>query len=317
MAEHEVYFASEKQLKIYKARKIITQILLYGFLTLVGLFILMPFWYMIITSFKGKDAFEAEELKGELVLFLNKTNFSTENFAKVLGMTADSTKKSVSFGIFYLNTIIVAVASTVFTVVTSVLAAFAFARVNFKGKDVIFTILLATMMIPGEMMMITNYQTTMMLEWQNTFAALILVHGVSVFYIFYLRQTFQQIPNELFLAAKVDGYGHFRYLWRCMIPIAMPTIVTITILSLMGAWNAYIWPTLVASGSNSVLASLGIDHSMLLVSNGLMSQFTSEFSDDVPARITGSLFATVPLFIFFLIFRKYIMRGVSRSGIKG
>jgi len=167
-------------------------------------------------------------------------------------------------------------------------------------------------------MMITNYQTTMMLNWANTFAALILVHGVSVFYIFYLRQTFQQIPNELFLAAKVDGYGHFRYLWTCMIPIAMPTIVTITILSLMGAWNAYIWPTLVASGTNPVLESIGIkNHSMLLVSNGLMAQFTSEFKDNVPARITGSLFATVPLFVFFLIFRKYIMRGVSRSGIKG
>ena len=168
-------------------------------------------------------------------------------------------------------------------------------------------------MIPGEMMMITNFQTTMALNWKDTFAALILVHGVSVFYIFYLRQTFQQIPNELFLAAKVDGYGHFAYLWRCMIPIAMPTIVTIMILSLMGAWNAYIWPQLVASGTNPVFGN-----DMHLVSNGLMSKFqSSEFSSDDPAKITGSLFATIPLFIFFLVFRKYIMRGVSRSGIKG
>ena len=310
MAEHEVYFASEKQLKIYKARKIITQVLLYGFLTLVGLFILLPFWYMLITSFKSTLAFDNEELSGKLVFFLNSENFSFEQFEKVFN-------GNFSFGKFYLNTVIVAVASTAFTVVTSVLAAFAFARVNFKGKDLLFTILLGTMMVPGEMMMMTNYQTTVMLGWYNTFAALILVHGVSVFYIFYLRQTFQQIPNELFLAAKVDGYGHFQYLWKCMIPIAMPTIVTILILSLMGAWNAYIWPTLIASGKNSVLSQMGIDHSMLLVSNGLMSQFTSEFTNDTPARITGSLFATVPLFIFFLIFRKYIMRGVSRSGIKG
>ena len=306
MAEHVEYFATERQLRIYKARKILTQVLLYAFLTLVGLFILIPFWYMLITSFKSTSAFENEELSGKLVLYLNSTNFSTEQFAKVF--TGD-----FNFGTFYLNTIIVAVASTAFTVVTSVLAAFAFARVNFKGKDVIFTILLGTMMVPGEMMMMTNYQTTVSLNWENTFAALILVHGVSVFYIFYLRQTFQQIPNELFLAAKVDGYGHFQYLWRCMIPIAMPTIVTIMILSLMGAWNAYIWPTLIANGKSSVFPG----HDMRLVSNGLMSQFQGEFSNDVPARVTGSVFATVQLFIFFLIFRKYIMRGISRSGIKG
>ena len=203
MAEHEVYFASEKQLRIYKARKIITQVLLYSFLTIVGLFILFPFWYMIITSFKSTKAFENEELSGQLVFYLNSTNFSFEQFSKVF-------RGNFNFGTFYLNTIIVAVFSTAFTVVTSVLAAFAFARVNFKGKDILFTILLGTMMVPGEMMMMTNYQTTQMLGWANTFAALILVHGVSVFYIFYLRQTFQQIPNELFLAAKVDGYGHFQ-----------------------------------------------------------------------------------------------------------
>lgn len=310
MAAHEEYFATESQLRAYKARKIITQVLLYGFLTLVGLFIVLPFYYMIITSLKSTEAFENEELSGKLVLYLNSSNFSFVQFQKVL-------TGKFSFGTFYLNTVIVAVLSTTFTVVTSVLAAFAFARVNFKGKDFIFTILLGTMMVPGEMMMMTNYQTTVQLGWYNTFAALILVHGVSVFYIFYLRQTFQQIPNELFLAAKVDGYGHFAYLWKCMIPIAMPTIVTILILSLMGAWNAYIWPQLIASGDNAVMAKWGIDHSMLLVSNGLMSQFTSEFSNDTPARVTGSLFATVPLFIFFLIFRKYIMRGISRSGIKG
>ena len=306
MAEHEVYFASEAQMRRYKAQKIITQVLLYGFLTIMGLFIVIPFLYMIITSFKSTDAYNLESQKGQLVMWLNSSNFSFEQYGKVMGKSGD-------FGHYYLNTVIVAVLSTAFTVVTSVLAAFAFARVDFKGKNLIFTVLLGTMMIPGEMMMITNFQTTMALNWKDTFAALILVHGVSVFYIFYLRQTFQQIPNELFLAAKVDGYGHFAYLWRCMIPIAMPTIVTIMILSLMGAWNAYIWPQLVASGTNPVFGN-----DMHLVSNGLMSKFqSSEFSSDDPAKITGSLFATIPLFIFFLVFRKYIMRGVSRSGIKG
>ena len=310
MAEHELYFATDRQLRMYKIRKVVSKIFLYGFLSLVGLFIIIPFWYMLISAFKSTEAFNQEELSGKLVLYLHPGNFSVEQFGKVLGGSAN-------FGLFYLNTVIVAGLSTIFTVVTSVLAAFAFARVNFKGKDLLFTILLSTMMVPGEMMMMTNYQTTVSFGWYNTFAALILVHGVSVFYIYYLRQTFQQIPNELFLAAKVDGYGHFQYLWRCMIPIAMPTIVTITILSLMGAWNAYIWPTLIASGNNAFLEQFGIEHSMLLVSNGLMKQFASEFSNDTPARITGSLFATVPLFIFFIIFRKYIMRGISRSGIKG
>lgn len=303
---HEVYFATPAQMRMYKARKIIEQVLLYAFLSIIGLFIVIPFFYMVITSFKSTSAYDAEQVAGKLILYLDKSNFSVEQYVKVLGKSGD-------FGTYYLNTVIVAVASTAFTLVTTVLASFAFARVEFKGKNIIFMVLMATMMVPGEMMLLTNYQTTMSLGWRNTYAALILVHGVSVFYIFYLRQTFQQIPNELFLAAKVDGYGHFQYLWKVMIPIAMPTIVTIMILSLMGAWNAYIWPQLVASGKNPYFGN-----DMHLVSNGLMAKFqTSEFASDDPAKICGSMFATVPLFIFFLIFRKYIMRGVSRSGIKG
>ena len=170
MAEHEVYFASEAQMRRYKAQKIITQVLLYGFLTLMGLFIVIPFYYMIITSFKSTDAYNQEVLNGQLNLLLTSKNFSFEQYGKVIGKSGD-------FGLFYANTIFVAICSTAFTVVTSVLAAFAFARVNFKGKNAIFTILLGTMMIPGEMMMITNFQTTMALSWKDTFAALIFVHG--------------------------------------------------------------------------------------------------------------------------------------------
>lgn len=306
MAEHEIYFATSSQLRQYKAKKIVTQVLLYGFLTLIGLFIVLPFFYMIITSFKSTAAYDTEQAAGRLILWLDQSNFSIEQYNKVLVQGGD-------FGYYYLNTVIVAVASTAFTTVTTVFAAFAFARVEFKGKNVIFMILMATMMVPGEMMILTNYQTAISFGWRNTYAALVLVHGVSVFYIFYLRQTFQQIPNELFLAAKVDGYGHFSYLFKVMLPIGSPTIVTIMILSLMGAWNAYVWPQLIASGTNP---NFGND--MHLVSNGLMAKFqSSEFSSDDPAKICGSMFATVPLFIFFLIFRKYIMRGVSRSGIKG
>lgn len=306
MAEHEIYFASTSQMRQYKARKIITQVLLYGFLTLIGLFMVLPFFYMVITSFKSTAAYDLEQARGQLVLWLDSSNFSIEQYGKVLGEGGD-------FGYYYLNTVIVAVLSTAFTIVTTVLASFAFARVEFKGKNALFMVLMATMMVPGEMMIITNFQTALSFGWRNTYEALILVHGVSVFYIFYLRQTFQQIPNELFLAAKVDGYGHFSYLLRVMIPIASPTIVTIMILSLMGAWNAYIWPTLIASGPNPTFGN-----DMHLVSNGLMAKFqSSEFASDDPAKICGSMFATVPLFIFFLIFRKYIMTGISRSGIKG
>jgi multiple sugar transport system permease protein len=319
MAEHEIYFTSRKQMMLYKGQKIFTQVLIYAFLTLFGLFIVFPFFYMVVTSMKSEILYDSEAARKlislvpqfESVYGLNdQGNFVRtwqlfDNYRIVL----DS---SNNFFVYYMNTIIVSVVSTAFTVVTAVLAAFAFARLEFKGKNLLFTIILATMMVPGEMMVITNFQTAATWGWQNTYAALIFVHGVSVFYIFYLRQTFQQIPNELFLAAKVDGYGHFRYLWRVMVPIGMPTIVTIIILSLMGSWNAFIWPNLIASGTNPTFG-----HTMRLVSNGLMSLFQGEYSSEDTIKVAASMVITLPLFVFFLIFRKFIMRGVSRSGIKG
>ncbi|MFA7378568.1 MAG: carbohydrate ABC transporter permease [Bacilli bacterium] len=319
MAEHEIYFTSRKQMMLYRGQRIFTQVLLYAFLTLFGLFIVFPFFYMVVTSLKSEILYDSEAARKlislvpqfESVYGLNdQGNFVRtwqlfDNYRIVL----DS---SNNFFVYYMNTIIVSVVSTAFTVVTAVLAAFAFARLEFKGKNVLFTIILATMMVPGEMMVITNFQTAATWGWQNTYAALIFVHGVSVFYIFYLRQTFQQIPNELFLAAKVDGYGHFRYLWRVMVPIGMPTVVTIIILSLMGSWNAFIWPNLIASGTNPTFG-----HTMRLVSNGLMSLFQGEYSSEDTIKVAASMVITLPLFVFFLIFRKFIMRGVSRSGIKG
>lgn len=320
--ESDMYFATPAQLRSYKTKTILRYVLLYGFLTILALFMLVPFVFMIITAFRDPDCYDWDTASKTFNLIpqwwsdkYNKPQYTLNNFITVFTYRS-SNGSSINFGLYYLNTIYVSVVGTFFTLITSILAAFAFARCNFKGKNLLFTILLATMMIPGEMMVITNYQTVKSLGWENTYAALIFVHGVSVFYIFYLRQTFQQIPNELFLAAKVDGYGHFKYLWKVMIPIASPTIVTIAILSLMGAWNAYIWPNLVASGN---FHSLGDGWSMKLVSNGLMALFTNSdtgLSRDT-VRIAGSVVVTAPLFVFFLIFRKYIMRGVSRSGIKG
>lgn len=325
MANHERYFASEAERKRWLAGYIISRILIYAFLTAFALFILLPFWFMIITSLKHASDYQNEQALGVLNLFPTRITF--KNFGTIFGATfgysahVPADREIADLGIgssgnnfaqYFINTIIVAVVSTVFMVITTVLASFAFARLEFKGKNLLFTLLLSTMMVPGEMMIITNFQTTNALGWMNTYAALIFVHGISIFYIFYLRQTFQQIPNELYLAAKVDGYGEYGYLWKVMIPIAMPTIVTITILNVMGSWNAYIWPNLVASSTNPVFGN-----SMKLVSNGLMSMFSSTFRSYDTLRIAGSMVVTAPLLITFIFFRKYIMRGVSRSGIKG
>lgn len=298
--ERELYFASPEELKRYKRKQLISNLFLYAFLSLVAAFILIPFYWMIITAFKSNSLLELEQTTGVFYFFPPEITFA--NFIRVFGAAS-----SVNFGRYYLNTIIVALSTMLMTVVTTILASFAFARLNFRMKEPLFTLMIATMMIPGEMMVITNFQTISILEWRDTFQALILPFGISVFYIFFLRQTFQQIPNELYLAAKVDGYGDFQYLWKVMIPMAMPTIVTIIILDMMGTWNAYIWPQLVTETDD-----------MLMVSNGLMSIFqSSEFANWNNIKLAASVVVTTPLLIVFMLFKNYIMRGVSRSGIKG
>ncbi len=310
MAEHAMYFADDKARRIYLTKKIVSRVFTYLFLTIFALFMLAPFVMMVSGSFINYPKFHDFIDSGKFSE-LAFSNWSFLNYKEVF----DSTK-GYSFPTFFLNTFIVAIGSTTVTVVTAVLAGFAFARLEFKGKEALFALLLATMMIPGEMMVITNLVTVLSWHWTNTFAALILVHGVSVFYVFYLRQTFQQIPNELYLAAKVDGVSDLGYLWKVMIPIAMPTITTIIILSMMGAWNSYVWPNLVANGKwlNST------NHDMRLVSNGLRDAFASNDTGETnreAVKIAGSMVVSLPLFVVFILFRKYIMRGVSRSGIKG
>ena len=318
MAAHEMYFADDRARKIYLTKKIISNVFIYLFLSIFALFLIAPFVLMVTGSFVQEDHFEAFKLGADFKE-LGFANWGFSNYKEVFNDTyvnnvGEVVKKSGNnFGVFFLNTFIVAVGSTTVTVVTAVLAAFAFARLEFKGKDALFALLLATMMIPGEMMVITNYMTVRMIGWMNTFSALILVHGVSVFYVFYLRQTFQQIPNELYLAAKVDGVSDIGYLWKVMIPIAMPTITTIIILSMMGSWNSFVWPNLVAPRT---WRDIKDGHSMMLVSNGLRSLFSQGKTQDA-VKLAGSMVISIPLFIVFIAFRKYIMRGVSRSGIKG
>ena len=319
MAEHATYFADEKSRRAYLAKQIVLKVLVYLFLTIFALFLLAPFVLMVVGSFVNAENFYQFSLKADFSE-LGFQNWGFNNYKQIFvskywdPIAEDWIDQSgQTFSVFFLNTFIVAIGSTTVTVVTAVLAGFAFARLQFKGKDALFALLLATMMIPGEMMVITNYMTVRMMGWMNTFAALILVHGVSVFYVFYLRQTFQQIPNELYLAAKVDGVSDIGYLWKVMIPIAMPTITTIIILSMMGSWNSFVWPNLVAPG-NWMDKKDG--HSMMLVSNGLRALFSQGKTLDA-VKLAGSMVISIPLFIVFVCFRKYIMRGVSRSGIKG
>ncbi len=216
--------------------------------------------------------------------------------------------KQANLGDLFLHTAYVGIVSTLLSLVITVLSAFAFARLEFKGKDTLFAALLATMMIPGELFTITNYITIDRLDWLNTYYALIVPFLVSVFYIYLLRQNFLQIPNELYLAAKVDGTSDLKYLWKVMVPLALPTLISITILKMMGAWNTYIWPKLVAN-----------DDAHKLITNGLRNAFTSDATNDTTFTIQMAAVVVVsaPLFMVFLFLRKYIMAGVSRSGIKG
>ena len=290
---------SEEELRKFKVKRTIGNILIYTFLVIFALFIIIPFYWMFATALRT-----TEELNNTVISFFPK-EWKFSNFVEAIQYASN---RGANFFRFYLNTIIVGLLTTAGTLCTTILAAFAFARLNFKGKEALFSVLLATMMIPGEIFVITNYATVSSLGWKNKYIALVLPFMVSVFYTFFLRQTFRQIPNELYLAAKVDGTSDFKYLIKVMIPMAKSTITSILILSMMGTWNAYVWPNLVAS-----------DSKMLLVSNGLLSIYkdTDGNGEIINYQMAAAVLVTVPLIIVFLLLRKQIMNGVSRSGIKG
>ena len=265
----------------------------YVFLGLMALVVLFPFYWMIISSLKT----------------LEEYRMSTPTFWPRVIMLSNylDAFTTASLGRLFLNTMYVGLVSTILSLVITILTAFAFARPEFKGKETLFALLLATMMIPGELFTITNYATINEFGWMKTFTVLIVPFLVSVFYIYLLRQNFLQIPNELYLAAKVDGCGDLKYLWKVMIPLAMPTLISITILKMMGAWNSYVWPRLVAN-----------DDAHRLITNGLRNAFTTTTGDvNYPVQMAAVAIVSAPLFLVFLFLRKYIMAGVSRSGIKG
>ena len=265
----------------------------YAFLLVMALIVLFPFYWMIISSLKN-----LAEYRLSVPTFWPKV-IMWSNYAEAF--------TTANLGRLFYNTMIVGVISTLLSLVITVLSAFAFARLEFKGRETLFTLLLATMMIPGELFTITNYSTVTQLGWMNTFKVLIIPFLVSVFYIYLLRQNFLQIPNELHLAAKVDGTSDLKYLWKVMVPLALPTLISITILKMMGAWNSYIWPRLVAN-----------DEAHRLITNGLRNAFTDTSGDvNYPVQMAAVALVSAPLFLVFIFLRKYIMAGVSRSGIKG
>ena len=281
-----------------KIAKVVKLVLIYTFLILIALIVLFPFYWMINSSLKTLDEYR----------FTIPTLFPTQGVQFVNYVTAFKAEGlTVSLGQLFINTVYVGIVSTALSLIITVLSAFAFARLEFKGKNILFAGLLATMMIPGELFTITNYSTVYTFGWTNSFIVFIVPLLVSVFFIYLLRQNFLQIPNELYLAAKVDGTSDIKYLWRVMIPLSLPTLISITILKMMGAWNSYIWPRLVAN-----------DDAHSLITNGLRNAFTETTGDvNYPVQMAAVALVSLPLFLVFLFLRKYIMKGVSRSGIKG
>lgn len=284
----------EKIEKSARDRQRVMNVVIYALLTVWAIVVLFPFYWMILTSVKSYGAYNSEYIPKLFTLSPTLQNY----------IDAFTT---VPLARYFANTLIFTVITTAIMLVVTVLAAFAFARLEFKGKNIVFTLFLSLMMIPNELVIITNYVTITNLDMRNTFLGLILPSVTSVFYIYLLKENFEQVPDELYYAAKVDGTSDFRYLRRVMIPICKPTLVTITILKVIECWNSYVWPRLITD-----------DEMYFLVSNGIQEIRENGFGrENIPAMMAAVVVISVPLIVLFLIFHKKIMEGVSRGGTKG
>ncbi|MBR6665997.1 MAG: carbohydrate ABC transporter permease [Lachnospiraceae bacterium] len=284
----------EKIEKSAKNRQRARNVVIYTLLTVWGLVVLFPFYWMVLSSVKSYSAYSSEYIPKFFTL-----SPTFENYVDAF--------TTVPLAGYLLNTLIFTVATTAIMLVVTILAAFAFARLEFRGKDMLFTLFLSLMMIPNELVIITNFVTITNLELRNTFMGLILPSVTSVFYIYLLRENFAQIPDQLYYAAKVDGTSDFKYLWKVMIPICKPTIVTVTILKVIECWNSYVWPRLITD-----------DQAYFLVSNGIQEIRENGFGrENIPAMMAAVVVISIPLIVLFLIFHKKIMEGVSRGGTKG
>ena len=291
MEKHTDYAKIEKQARIRsRVRSAVVHILL----SLWAVIVLFPFYWMVLTSVKSYSAYNSEYIPKFFTL-----SPTLQNYADAF--------TAVPLGRYFANTVIFTLVTTLLMLAVITLAAFAFARLEFKGKRLAFTLLLSLMMIPNELVIITNFVTITDLGLRNTFTGLILPSVTSVFYIYLLKENFAQIPNELYYAAKVDGTSDFKYLTKVMIPICSPTMITIVILKVIECWNSYVWPRLITD-----------DENYFLVSNGIQAIRESGFGrENIPAMMAAVVVISVPLIALFLIFRNKIMDGVSRGGTKG
>ncbi|MCI8593342.1 MAG: carbohydrate ABC transporter permease [Lachnospiraceae bacterium] len=266
----------------------------YVFLTLWAAIVLFPFYWMLLTSVKSYSAYNSEFIPRFFTL-----SPTLQNYADAF--------TAVPLGNYLLNTLIFAVVTTAVMLVVITLAAFAFARLDFKGKNIVFVVFLSLMMIPNELVIITNFVTITNLDLRNTFSGLILPSVTSVFYIYLLKENFEQIPDSLYYAAKVDGTSDLKYLWKVMLPISKPTLVTVTILKVIECWNSYVWPRLITD-----------DEAYYLVSNGIQEIRENGFGrENIPAMMAAVTVISLPLILLFLLFRRKIMEGVVRGGTKG
>lgn len=277
-----------------RRRRAVRRAVTYVLLALWAVIVLFPFYWMVLTSVKSYSAYSAERIPAFFTLSPTLQNYRDAFTAVPLAR-------------YFLNTLIFTVATTAIMLAVITLAAFAFARLNFSGKHIAFTLFLALMMIPNELVIITNFVTITDAGLRNTFWGLILPSVTSVFYIYLLKENFAQIPDELYYAAKVDGTSDFKYLWKVMLPICRPTVVTIVILKVIECWNSYVWPRLITD-----------DENYFLVSNGIQAIRENGFGrENIPAMMAAVVVISVPLIALFLLFRKKVMEGVSRGGTKG
>lgn len=291
MGNHTDY---EKIEKAARTRTIIRNIVIYSLLTIWGILVLFPFYWMLLTSVKDYGAYNAEYIPKFFTLSPTLQNY-VDAFT------------TVSLGRYLFNTLIFTLVTTGLMLFVITLAAFAFARLEFCGKNLVFTLFLSLMMIPNELVVITNFVTITNAGMRNTFAGLILPSVTSVFYIYLLKENFAQIPDELYYAAKVDGTPDFRYLTKVMLPICRPTLITIVILKVIECWNSYVWPRLITDNPD-----------YYLVSNGIQEIRENGFGrENIPAMMAAVVVISVPLIVLFLVFRKKIMEGVARGGTKG
>lgn len=280
--------------KTAKRKKTVVSTVTYVLLTAWAVIVLFPFYWMILTSLKSYGAYNSEYIPKFFTL-----SPTLQNYADAF--------TTVSLGRYLINTTIFTVVTTAIMLFVITFAAFAFARLDFKGKNIAFLVFLSLMMIPNELVIITNFVTVTNLDMRNSFPGLILPSVTSVFYIYLLKENFEQIPDSLYYAAKVDGTSDLKYLMKVMIPISRPTLITITILKVIECWNSYVWPRLITD-----------DENYFLVSNGIQEIRENGFGrENIPAMMAAVVVISVPLIVLFLIFRKKVMEGVSRGGTKG